>query len=187
CMTVTAAMTLSVHADDAGDKPTKPPAAKSDASKPAQGSALDRFEANVRSLKLTDEQKPKIDKYFEAARKEMNALSDDTDAKDREQKTKDISTKLRNEIGEVLTNEQKAELVKKMPPPVDTDTMIDRIKKDLNKPGSKLTAEQKTKIDAVLDDTKKKLNDLRNEARETKTDPRAKVQEVLADMKQKLG
>ncbi|HET6251854.1 MAG TPA: hypothetical protein VFE47_29485 [Tepidisphaeraceae bacterium] len=148
--------------------------------------ALDRFEATVRSLKLTEDQTPKIDKYFAAARADTKALADIADAAEREKKSRAISSKLRSQIGEVLTNPQKAELIKKMPPPVDTDAMIDRIKRDLNKPGSKLTEDQKTRVNAVLDDTKKKLDDIMANAKETQVDPAPKVQEVLKDMKVKL-
>jgi Spy/CpxP family protein refolding chaperone len=176
-------------ADDSAKKPADPPPAKTDAPKPATGSGLDRFQAAVNSLSLTDDQKPKIDKLFETAHADMKALADKSDASDRDQKLRAISAKLRADIGQVLTNEQKADLVKKMAQQqqADSGAIIDKIKKELDKPGMQLTEAQRKQVDALLDDTRKKLDTLRAEAHETHVDPRPKMNEVIQDMRKKLA
>jgi len=150
-------------------------------------STFDVFKANVYSLKLTDDQKTKIDTLFDTAKSDLKAAEGDSDKAAAKQRVHEISQKLFKNVAATLTAEQNAQLKKLMQPaPPDYAATIDRIKKELSKPELKLTDDQRKKVFALLDDTKAQLQELEAKAKANGADVSAKVKSVLADMNAKL-
>ena len=110
------------------------------------------------------------------------------DPKERATKSLAVLNRLKTDVSDVLTNEQKLAVIKAMKPP-GPGAMIDRIKEQLNTPEMKLTDEQKTKLNAVLDDTKAKLEDPENPGQNPACRPRKhrpRQREILIEMRTKL-
>jgi hypothetical protein len=150
-------------------------------------SSFDVFKANVYSLNLTDDQKKKVDGFFDKAQTDLKAAQTDSDQKAGKQRIHEITQKLFKDVAATLTAEQNAQLKKKMQPaPPDYAATIDHIKAELSKPEAKLTDDQRTQAFAVLDDTKQKLQDLEAKAKASGADVAPKVKVVLADMNAKL-
>ena len=170
----------------AEETPAQPPSpAKAEPGTHTTSTYLDRFKAATESLKLTEEQKPKIDNLFDTARKQIDSLDEKADPNEHAAKVGEIFAKLRKDVGDVLTNEQKLEIQKKLAP-AGPGVMIDKIKAQLDKRELKLTDDQKKKVDEVLDDTKQKLTALRTQYPKGGPEVRDKVRDILGDMRQKL-
>ncbi len=151
---------------------------------------LEKFKSAVYSQRVTDEQKAKLDPLFESAQTDLKAAEGASDKKEQAAKSKKIFDTLRADVSAVLTNEQKVQVAKAMAPP-GPGAVIDRIKEQLYKPELKLTDDQRTKADQVLDDTKAKLEALMAEVKAGGKDaakaagPKAK--EILDEMHKKLA
>ena len=153
---------------------------------PAAGT-FDVFKANVYSLNLTDDQKQKVDGFFDTAQRDLKTAESNSDQKAGKARIHEITVKLRKDVAGVLTADQNAQLKKKMQPaPPDYGAVIDNIKKELAKPEAKLTDDQRKAAYAVLDDTKQQLQDLEAKAKTSGADVTAKVKVVLSDMNTKL-
>jgi Spy/CpxP family protein refolding chaperone len=171
----------------AADEPPAKPAVPADASLKGPLATLARFKSAVYDVKLTNEQKAKIDPLFASAKDDLKSLESTADEKERAAKSRALLNKLKTDVSEELTNEQKLSVLKAMAPP-GPGAMIDRIKEQLNNPEMKLTDEQKTKLDAVLDDTKAKLEDLKTQVKSGggAKEASAKAHEILVEMRGKL-
>ena len=171
----------------AADEPPAKPAAAAEASPKGPQATLARFKSAVYDVKLTNEQKAKIDPLFVSAKADLRELETTADPKERATKSLAVLNRLKSDVSDVLTNEQKLTLIKAMAPP-GPGAMIDRIKEKLNSPEMKLTDEQKTKLDAVLDDTKAKLETLRTQVKSggIAKEASAKAKEILVEMRSKL-
>ena len=174
----TAAWTVPAHG--AGESAGKPAAGSSEQASGATA-FLDKFKATVDALKLNDEGRKKADAFFDAARKELTNVST-TDAAELKKKAHEVIEKLRKDVGDLLTNEQKLEIQKKLQG-FGMGLMIDKIKQQINNVEPKLTDEQKKKVDDVLDDTKHKLEELRAEAQNGAKDSGTKAAALLQEMR----
>jgi F0F1-type ATP synthase membrane subunit b/b' len=166
----------------AGESTRKPAASSEPNSGPT--AFVDKFKATVDALKLSDESRRKADAFFEAARKELTNLNT-TDAAELKKKAHETIERLRKDVGELLTTEQKLEIQKKLQG-FGMGLMIDKIKQQIGNVEPKLTDEQKKQVEDLLDDTKHKLEELRAEAQNGAKDSGAKAAAVLKEMKVKL-
>jgi hypothetical protein len=171
----------------AADEAPAKPAPAADASLKGPQATLAHFKSVVYDVKLSDDQKTRIDPLFASAKTDLKAAESIADEKERAAKSRQVLNKLKTEVSDVLTNEQKLAVVKAMAPP-GPGVMIDRIKEQLHNPEMKLTDDQKTKVDVVLDDTKAKLEDLKSQVKAGAgaKEASAKAREILADMHGKL-
>jgi Spy/CpxP family protein refolding chaperone len=93
-----------------------------------------------------------------------------------------VIEKLRKEMAEVLTNEQKLEVQKKLQG-FNTALAIDNIKQQLLHSELKLTEQQKQQITELLDDTKNKLDALQSGGKGSA----AQLNKLMQEMKTKLA
>jgi hypothetical protein len=170
----------------AADKPAKPaPTTAPDAGVMAY---FERFKSAVDAAKLSDDTQKKADAMLEAAHQDLKALDELSDRAEAKKKAHVIFQKLGVDISTLLTDEQKQEFVKKLQganASVATSVMIDKIKEQLSKPEMELTDAQKKQVDDLLDETKRKLEELRVESQGGK-DVRGKVRDALQQMKVNL-
>ncbi len=172
------ATTILVGARVHGEQSKTPPASSK--------SALDRFQSIIDSLGLGDDQKLKAGILFDGARREMKKLDAKADPTAIKEQTKAIYDKLRADIGEILTNKQKLEVIRKMLPP-GPGQIIARIKQSLQElPATKITDDQKKKAFDILDEAGKKLEEIRDDATDGGKDIPARMNAVLKDMGEKL-
>jgi Spy/CpxP family protein refolding chaperone len=167
--------------------------------------AVERLQAQVNELKLTDEQKPKLAEIFKSASTDAKALEKDlegTQGRERMQKMQPFLQGLREKVTGVLDDAQKAELREKMPARrrggpgapggggggggggAFGGEMFRENLKDLD-----LTAEQQTKVDALLDESRAKMQALRGEAGGAgagNTEGREKMRAALRETREKL-
>lgn len=150
-------------------------------------SALDRFQSIIDSLGLSDDQKLKAGILFDGARREMKKLDAKADPAALKEQTKAIYDKLRADIGEILTNKQKLEVIKKMLPP-GPGQMIAKIKQSLQElPATKISDEQKKKAFEILDEAGKKLEEIRDDATDGGKNIPERMNAVIKDMREKLS
>ena len=155
-------------------KPTTNPTTRP-TTKPTQ-TALEKFKVNVDSLKLSDEQKPKIEALFTAAEASVKALPT-ADPKDHTQKVTVILDKLRTDVADLLTADQDIALVKKVWSPF----LISK-GKHLHKPEMKLDEQQLKKVDDLIDNTLLKLEELSEQGRHDKKDIQPTLKVEIAAM-----
>lgn len=147
------------------------------------GQMIDRLHEMVTGLKLTDEQKPKIEEIFTKAREDARKLmeeSRDMEPQERGQKMREFNTALQDEIKSVLDDAQKKEFDQKL-----SEMRPGRGQGQGAGPGGgqgqgqgvgqlgrrfrdamakiELTEEQKPKVDAILTDLDKKVTAMREE------------------------
>lgn len=169
------------------DEPVAKPAPTTEPDGAGLMAFYDRFKAAVDAVKLSDDAQKKADAMFEAAHKDLKALEEISDRDEAKKKARAIFDKLRVDISTLLSEDQKQEIQKKLQGVgIATTLLIEKIKQQLSKPELKLTDEQKKQVDDVLDDTKRRLEELRAEAQGGGKDVRGKLRDILQDMKEKL-
>ena len=142
-----------------GDRPRRGRGGPGGAGGPGRMSptqTLERSREEVTSLDLKDDQKTKLDAIFKDAAEKAKLLEAEVQSlqpRDRAEKVQPFNRDLREKVAGVLTDEQKQTLRKKMAARA-AGQMTDRWKRVLGE--LNLTAEQKSKVDAVLADAQKK-------------------------------
>ena len=156
---------------------------------------LERVRKAVDELKLSDDQKSKIDTMFEEAKSELKKVREET-AGDREgmlKKIKGVYDKLRENVGGVLTDEQKEQFKGRFQKlfqrggaaAAGAGEMMGRLKTAIEKLG--LSDEQKTKVHDLFEETAKKAKELRAQAENGGTDASEKLRDLMQETREKLG
>jgi Spy/CpxP family protein refolding chaperone len=180
----------------AEDQPKEPPTTQNGG--PASPEArrgfpmLDRFRAAVSELKLSDEQKGKIDTMFEDAQSQLKKIREGASGERQEllKKTMEVFGKLRKDVAGVLDDDQKEKLKGKFEKLFQRGgaaggDMVGRLKAAIEK--LNLTDEQKTKIHDLLEEAGKKAKDLRAQAENGGTEARDKLRDLLTETREKIG
>jgi Spy/CpxP family protein refolding chaperone len=130
---------------------------------------LDRIQKAVNALNLTDEQQKQMDTVFSDARDQLQSLQADLKSMDpdaRRQKLRSFVTDLRDQILDILTDDQKAQLKEKMSSIMAQNggggQKLAALKSALD--SMDLTDDQKKQIDQLLRDTRQKAKDLAAQA-----------------------
>ncbi|CAN5347115.1 hypothetical protein BH09PLA1_BH09PLA1_25520 [soil metagenome] len=138
---------------------------------------LERLHTSVNDLKLTDEQKPKIDEIFVTAKDELQKLqaeNQDLPPQERAGKVREFTQQLHEKINTVLNDEQKAEFDKKLSEMRGQGQgqgqgqaggqggQIRRMRDAVESVG--LSDEQKPKVDEILKDMEEKVQQARQES-----------------------
>jgi Spy/CpxP family protein refolding chaperone len=125
---------------------------------------VERSKEDVMSLDLKDDQKTKLDAIFKDAGEQAKSLETEVaslQGRERAEKLQPFGRDLREKVSGVLTEEQKQALRKKMAGRMATQ-MTERWQRALGE--LNLTADQKTKVDALLADAQKKMESQAAEA-----------------------
>ncbi|HSU68651.1 MAG TPA: hypothetical protein VLJ39_17350 [Tepidisphaeraceae bacterium] len=171
----------------AADDPNSTPPARRD--REPQGSPmLDRVRSILNDLKLSDEQKGKIDKMFADAQDQLKKIREEAkdDRQQAGQKSRELLAKLREDVGSVLNDEQKEQFKQKLQSltPRGGD-VVGRLKSSLER--LKLKDDQKQKVKDLLEETQTKAKDLRDKAQSGSEDARQQLRELLQNTREKLG
>jgi Spy/CpxP family protein refolding chaperone len=153
---------------------------------------LKRFRSVVDELKLSDDQKAKVDKAFEEAQSQIKKVRDSAESGDQQataQKLREAYTTLRENVSAALTDEQKEQFKEKLQSMFRAGGAgggdITRLRSALEK--LNLSDDQKTKVKELLEDTQTKAKDLREKAQGGDQDARDKLRTLVQDARQKLG
>jgi len=161
---------------------------------------LERARSTLDALDLSADQKAKVQAALDDARQQLMSLRDQLQSMDRQQrveKVREVLSGARQKIEDALTPEQKAEFQKKMnearaagaggagggDSAAGRAGMLDRMRSIVEK--LDLSEEQRTKVNAVLDATKAKLQGLADEKDgETR---QSKFAETMRDTREQLA
>jgi Spy/CpxP family protein refolding chaperone len=153
---------------------------------------LKRFRSAVDELKLSDDQKAKIDKMFDDAKSQLKEARDSANGDRQEigKKSREVFTKLRDTLMTELTDDQKTELKTKLQTlftgrGAGGGDVIVRLRTALEK--LNLSGDQKRQIKEVLESAETKAKDLREKAQGGDQDAREKLSMVMRDTRQKIG
>ena len=177
-----------VRANDA-PKPTPPAAGQSNPGGPKQ--FLSTMRERLNELNLTQGQKPKVDALFAKANEGLKKLLEDAsgDPQERQQKGRELFNTLREQVGTLLDDTQKAkakEIFSKGRGGGNGNAM-EALKGNLQK--LDLSDAQKERVKTMMDDMKKKFEELRAEGSAPNADRAAiteKLQAASQDIKTKL-
>lgn len=151
---------------------------------------LQRFHSAVDELKLTDEQKGKIDKFFDDAKTQLKEARDSANGDRQEigKKSREVFTKLRDTLMAELNDDQKTELKATLQTLFSgraAGDVITRLRTALEK--LTLSGDQKHQIKELLDSAEAKAKDLREKVQGGDQDAREKLSTLMRDTRQKIG
>ena len=165
--------------------------------------AVDRMREETSALKLRDDQKTKLDAIFKEAETQAKTVASESESlqgRERAQKVMGFTRDLREKVNGVLTEEQRQTL-RKNQATLMAKQMVENYHRRLGE--LDLTADQKTKVDAVLADAEKKATEAAAQAQpadgqgqgggrggpmaEVMRDTREKINQILTpEQQQKL-
>lgn len=170
---------LPAFAQPADSKPNRPDGQGQ--GRPDAGQFLQRARERLNELNLTDEQKKKVDEIYASGAEDLKKLRD-LDPQERRPKMMELMTGLREKVAAVLTDEQKKKFAEMGPGgrggPGGAGGVGARLEESLQK--LDLTAEQKAKIKPVVEDVKKKFEELRSQIAGGGGDRQAMREKVMA-------
>lgn len=137
------------RAADAPAKPADAPATTTPPARPTRPSAADQLKTyrdRFEGLNLTDDQMKKIDGFLDTATAEVTKAGTDQEGR---RAAGQAMRKLNEDVQSILTDTQKAALRTKQ-----IGQMYDRMKTTYTADTLKLTDDQKTKINAIIDEAK---------------------------------
>lgn len=152
--------TKPTDAKPADTAPARPAGSGAGTVRPDPGQYLKLQRDRLNELNLTDDQKTKIDALYTKATEEVKAAAA-ADPQERRQKMGELMMGLRKDVAEVLTDEQKAKFAAMGPAAVGRPNPVARLEDAISK--LDLTAEQKPKVQVVVEDAKKKFEELRGQ------------------------
>ena len=146
---------------------------------------LTRMRSALDGLQLSDDQKQKVDGFFSDAEKGLKQAKDEAgdDRRELMQKSREVFSHLREQVSSVLSDDQKQALRDKLFNQLPAE-MMNRLKASLEKLG--LSDEQKQKVNDILADTQKQLEDLHKSADQTASETRTKVRDLLRSTREKI-
>jgi Spy/CpxP family protein refolding chaperone len=189
-----------------------PPATERANPTPAAGSGaafmLQHGREIVGELKLTDEQKAKVDAIFKTAKDDLDAMKSKLEAlepRERMAEARQFLDDVRNQVAGALDETQKAELDKKLAEdgrvrarqqagadrrspatrPAARGNFVEQLTENLAK--LDLSDEQKAKVRSLMDDARQKGQQLREEIRNGGADAREKARELFAQTREQLS
>ena len=179
----------------AADEPAKEPAREAPKEGPAgapraslldPAAMLDRFHSTVADLKLSDEQKTKVEAAFSKAKKELDDLKADPkgEVRERLQASGRVIRDLRETVRGVLNEDQLKELQQKLPLLGGTGGPLGGLRQAMEK--LDLTAEQKAKIEAATKEGRDKIQALIQEHRDDPAAIRDKIRPLYEEMQKKV-
>ena len=121
--------------------------------------AVETMQKQVNELKLADDQKTKLDAIFKEAETQAKTVASEAESlqgRERMQKVAGFTRDLREKVNGVLTEEQRQTLRKNQATAM-AKQMVEGQRRRLGE--LDLSADQKTKVDAVLADAEKKMAD----------------------------
>jgi len=165
--------------------------------------AVETMQKQVNELKLADDQKTKLDAIFKEAETQAKTVASESESlqgRERAQKVMGFTRDLREKVNGVLTEEQRQTL-RKNQATLMAKQMVENYHRRLGE--LDLTADQKTKVDAVLADAEKKATEAAAQAQpadgqgqgggrggpmaEVMRDTREKINQILTpEQQQKL-
>ena len=147
---------------------------------------IQRLRGQLSEMKLTDDQKQKIDDAMSKAGQSLKMLDQELQNATQEQRAgrmREIFNDLRDQIRSVLTPEQQQELRSKIAGSVAN--RLQRLREGLAKIG--LSDDQKQKIQALLSDMQTKLEQARKEAAASGGEVADKLRAQGAELREKLA
>ncbi len=174
---------------------------------------LDRSQAALKDLGLSDDQKNKIDAIFKKAHVDLDGMRKDLESmqpRERVQQIQDFFKSLYQDVGAELNDAQRAQMQKLMeqlrpnrdragfrdnsaaassrpataPTGGDGAARLERLRANLAK--LDLTDDQKTKIKAMLEDIRDRAQSLRQEAQNGSQDAKEKLRNLSGEVREKL-
>ena len=168
------------------EKPAETPAARGQSGRPDPAQMLRMQRERLDQLTLTADQKKKLDEIYATAEADLKKAGDG----DR-QALATAMTDIREKVAAVLTDEQKAKFQAARAAGGAggaggaITNVVDRLEKSLEK--LDLTADQKTKVKPVLEDARKKFEELRSQLQSgDRAAMREKFKTAMDDTRDKL-
>jgi Spy/CpxP family protein refolding chaperone len=188
-------LALAAPAPASRPAPQQPPAGA------GPGVMLDRTRQAIEQLRLTPEQKSKIDAIFKEARAELEQMKTQLESMDMRQRmaeAREFLDGLRADLAFVLTPEQREQMQQKleqlreggpgggpggggMPPP---GMIAERLREAI--PKLMLSDEQATRVKELFDDLRPRADALRQQIEMGNADAREKARELAEESRQKL-
>jgi Spy/CpxP family protein refolding chaperone len=181
----TAALTVCLQTARADDPP-KPPQTRPTLQDGA-ASVLSRVRQAASDLKLSDEQKKKLESLLDKAGGDLKSTADKfkDDAQARAHEVQDVFDRLREEMRGVLSEQQRQELQRKFESLMGGSAgFLELLRQQMQK--LDLTDQQKKQIDQIMADAREKFTDLRDQARAGSQEARDKILDLYAETRKKL-
>ena len=187
---------LPVWAEDAKapEKPSDPPPPPARAAANSEpggrgdpGAMLDAARARLDTLNLTDEQRKSVDAAYASAKDEIKKAMGG-DSQERAPALRKTMADLREKVGAALTDEQKAKMAEARGGAAGAGragSPIAMLQGALDR--AELTADQKEKVKPVMEEAKKKFDDLRSQIQGgDRAAVREKYTSAMNDLRDKL-
>jgi len=181
----------------AWSQPANPPGARGDGPRRGPGMLLERVQGAIEELRLSTDQQSKIDSIFDDARDMLRSMGPelrDMDPTERQQRTREFFTDLREKVVAVLDDEQKPIFEQKMdelrqnPGPGDRagrwGGALERFRAATSE--LDLTEEQRGKVETVLNDAREKMHAIREETGGDRDAMRGKIRELMDETRSQL-
>jgi len=149
-------------------------------------SLLSRVKQAASSVKLTDEQKKRLDVMFKRAGNDLKSTADKfkDDAQARAKEAQAVLNKLQKDMSGLLNDDQKEEFKKKFESLRGAPGFLDRFATQLK--SMDLSEEQKEKIDKILTDARTAMEPLVEQARSGSQEAREKLSDMFTDTLKKM-
>jgi Spy/CpxP family protein refolding chaperone len=149
-------------------------------------SLLSRVKQAASSVKLTDEQKKKLDAMFQQAGTDLKSTTDKfkDDAQARAREGQAVLNKLQKDMGGLFNDDQKDEFKKKFQSLSGATGFIDRFANQLK--SMDLSEEQKKKLDQILSDARTTMEPLAEQARSGSQEAREKLADSFTETLKKM-
>ena len=148
---------FTARADDA--KPTDAPKEKPAATADNVNGLVDNFKARMEGLNLTDDQKAKVAEILKGSKEELAAAKGDAP------KMRQLMQGLREKVGAILTDEQKAKMQTARQGAatgnVRIGAFVDNLQANIDK--LELSSDQKEKVNPVVAEIRKSFDELRGQ------------------------
>jgi Spy/CpxP family protein refolding chaperone len=147
---------------------------------------LSRVKQAASSVKLTDEQKKKLDGMFQRAGNDLKSTADKfkDDAQARAKEAQAVLNRLQHDMGNLLNDDQKEEFKKRFQSLSGAPGFLDRFANQLK--SMDLSEEQKKKIDQIMADARTQFEQLRDQARSGSQEAREKLVDLFTDTLKKM-
>ena len=149
-------------------------------------SLLSRVKQAASSVKLSDEQKKKLEGMFQQAGSDLKSTADKfkDDAQARAKEAQAVLNRLQKDMANLLNDEQKEEFKKKFQSLSGARGFLDRFANQLK--SMDLSEEQKKRIDKILSDARTTMEPLAEQARSGSQEAREKLAEMFTETLKKM-
>ena len=169
--------TRSLAADPPQTQPARPD---------GPSSILSRVKQAASSVKLTDEQKKRLDTMFQRAGNDLKSTADrfKDDAQARAKEAQAVLNRLQKEMSGLLNDDQKEEFKRKFQSLSSAPGFLDRFANQLK--SMDLSEEQKKRIDKILSDARSAMEPLAQQARSGSQEAREKLADMFTETLKKM-